>query len=98
MNYSLHLKHQQQGTAQAHAEILRLAQTQRATLAASFGDLLGDGGPPEETADQMIQAIREWRDGPSTAVSTGKLTLDKGKNVYGNYRRTISRAGDDAAE
>jgi hypothetical protein len=67
MNYSLHPKHQQPGTAQAHAEILRLAQTQQAAPAASFGDLLGDGGPPDETADQMIQAIREWRDGPSTS-------------------------------
>jgi hypothetical protein len=65
MNYSLHPKQQQQGTAQARAEILRLVQRQRATLAISFGDLVGDGGPPDETADQMIQAIREWRDGPS---------------------------------
>ncbi len=65
MTYSLHLKHQQQAIAQARAEILRLAQSQRDTLATSFGDLLGDGGPPDETADEMIQAIREWRDVPS---------------------------------
>jgi hypothetical protein len=65
MNYSLHLKHQRQATAQARAETLRLAQGQRDTLATSFGDLLGDGGPPDETADEMIQAIREWRDAPS---------------------------------
>ena len=71
MNYSLHPNHQQPGTAQAHAEILRLAQTQRATLATSFGDLLGDGGPPDETADQMIQAIRELRDSPSTRSLDG---------------------------
>ncbi len=45
MTYSLHLKHQQQATAQARAERLRLAQSQRDTLATSFGDLLGDGGP-----------------------------------------------------
>ncbi len=65
MNYSLHLKRQQPATAQARAEILRLAQSQRDTLATSFGDLLGDGGPPNETADEMIRAIREWRDAPS---------------------------------
>lgn len=65
MTYSLHLKHQEHATAQARAEILRLAQSQRDTLATSFGDLLGNGGPPDETADEMIQAIREWRDAPS---------------------------------
>ena len=59
------VNHQEQATAQARAEILRLAQSQRDTLATSFGDLLGDGGPPDETADEMIQAIREWRDTPS---------------------------------
>ena len=31
-------------------------------LATDFGGLLGDGGPSDETADEMIQAIREWRD------------------------------------
>jgi len=59
------VKHQEQATAQARAELLRLSQSQRDTLATSFGDLLGDGGPSEETADEMIQAIREWRDTPS---------------------------------
>ena len=39
MIYSLHLKHQQQATAQARAEILRLAQSQGDKLATSFGDL-----------------------------------------------------------
>jgi len=58
-------KNQEQATAQARAEILRLAQTQRATLATSSSDLLGDGGPSNETADEMIRAIREWRDTPS---------------------------------
>jgi len=51
--------------ADARAEILRMAQSQRATLAKSFADLLGDGGPTDETADDMIRAIREWRDTPS---------------------------------
>lgn len=59
------VKHQEQATAQARAEILRLAQGQRDKLATSFGQLPGDGGPPDETVDEMIQAIREWRDAPS---------------------------------
>jgi len=65
MNISRHLKQRQHVTAQARAGILRLTESQRDKLATSFGDLLGDGGPPDETADQMIKAIREWRDGPS---------------------------------
>jgi hypothetical protein len=43
-------------------EILRLAQSQRSNLATKFEDLLGDGGQPDETADEMVRAIREWRD------------------------------------
>lgn len=39
------VKHQEQATAQARAELLRLSQSQRDTLATSFGDLLRDGGP-----------------------------------------------------
>jgi len=50
----------------AREEILRLAESQRANLATKFEDLLGDGGPPDEKADEMIRAIREWRDVPST--------------------------------
>ena len=50
---------------EARAEMLRLAQSRRATLATSFADLLGDGGPGDETADEMIRAIREWRETPS---------------------------------
>jgi biotin synthase-like enzyme len=49
----------------ARAEILRLAQSPRSNLATKFEDLLGDGGPPDETADEMIRAIRDWRDVPS---------------------------------
>ena len=49
----------------AREEILRLAKSQQANLATRFEDLLGDGGPPEEAADDMIRAIREWRDLPS---------------------------------
>ena len=56
----------EEAAAQTRGEILRLAQGQRTTLATSFGDLLGDGGPSDETADEMIQAIREWRDTPSS--------------------------------
>ncbi len=57
-------KRHEQAAAQARAEILRLAQGQRDTLATSFADLLGDGGPSDETADEMIRAIRECRDTP----------------------------------
>jgi hypothetical protein len=45
----------------AREEILRLSESQRSHLATRFDDLLGDGGPPDETADEMIRAIREWR-------------------------------------
>jgi hypothetical protein len=47
------------------AEILRLAQQQESALATTFQELLGNGGPPDETADEMISAIRQWRDTPS---------------------------------
>lgn len=50
----------------AREEILRLAKSQQTNLATKFEDLLGDGGPADETADEMIRAIREWRDLPST--------------------------------
>jgi hypothetical protein len=49
----------------ARAEILRLAESERTTLATGFAGLLGDGGPADETADEMIQTIRKWRDTPS---------------------------------
>lgn len=50
----------------AREEILRLAQSHGSNLATKFEDLLGDGGPPDETADDMARAITEWRDVPST--------------------------------
>ncbi len=31
-------------------------------LAMTFDELLGDGGMADETADDMIRAIRGWRD------------------------------------
>ena len=55
-------KRREEAAAQARAEILRLAQGQRTFLATHFDDLLGDGGPSDETADEMIRAISEWRD------------------------------------
>ena len=55
-------KRREEAAAHARAEILRLAQGQRSALATGFTDLLGDGGPSDETADEMIRAIREWRD------------------------------------
>ena len=54
------------GRDQASAELVRLAERQRTALATTFADLLGDGGPLEETADEMIRGIREWREKPST--------------------------------
>ena len=48
----------------AREEILRAASNQR-SLATTFEDLLGDGGQPNETADEMIRAIREARDFPT---------------------------------
>jgi hypothetical protein len=56
------IKFQHRTTAQARADMFRLAQSQREALATNFSGLLGDGGPSEETADEMIQALREWRD------------------------------------
>ncbi len=68
--------------AQTREAILRLAQGQRDMLAASFADLLGDGEPTDETAEDMIQAIREWRDTRSNNRSRpGKLVFDK-RNEY----------------
>ena len=54
-------RRQEEAAAQARAEILRLVQGQRTVLATDFNSLLGDGGPSDETADEMIRAIREWR-------------------------------------
>lgn len=34
-------------------------------LAASFDELLGSGGSPDESADDIIKAVREWRDFPN---------------------------------
>lgn len=53
-------KHREEAAA-ARAELLRLVEQKRSTLATNFNDLLGNGGPPDETADEMIEAIREWR-------------------------------------
>jgi len=58
-------RRREEAAAHARAEILRLAQGQRTAFATDFTDLLGDGGPADETADEMIRAIREWRDTPS---------------------------------
>lgn len=58
-------KRREQAAAQARAEILRLVLGERTALATDFNDLLGNGEPSDETADEMIRAIREWRDIPS---------------------------------
>lgn len=55
-------KRREEALAYARAEILHLAHNQPTALATGFGALLGDGGPSDETADEMIRAIRKWRD------------------------------------
>ena len=55
-------RRREEAAAHARAEILRLAQGERTALATGFADLLGDGGPSDESADEMNRAIREWRD------------------------------------
>jgi hypothetical protein len=54
----------ERAAGEARAEMLRLAEDQQTSLATSFADLLGDAEPSHETADEMIRAIREWRDTP----------------------------------
>lgn len=56
------MRRREKDAAQTRAELLRLALGERTTVATDFGDLLGDGGPSAETADERIQAIREWRE------------------------------------
>jgi len=43
------------------AELEALARAQGAPLAARFEDLLGDFWPEDETADEFIATLREWR-------------------------------------
>jgi len=54
-------RRREEAAAHARVDIIRLAQGQRTALATGFTDLLGDGGPPDETADEMILPIDEWR-------------------------------------
>lgn len=42
----------------------RLIGEHKGKLAASYDELLGGGGLPGETADDIIKAVREWRDFP----------------------------------
>src|SRR5947209_1458458 len=43
------------------ADLAELAREQGAPLAVRFEDLLGDCWPEDETCDQFIAALREWR-------------------------------------
>ena len=52
-------KRREEAAAHARAEILRLAHGERTALATHCADLLGDGGPAYETADEMIKAIMD---------------------------------------
>ena len=38
------------------------ADIHRVPLAMTFEELLGGNDAPDETADEMIQAVRQWRD------------------------------------
>ena len=49
----------------AYDYLIRGVKGQRTAVATDFADLLGDGGPSDETADEMIRTVREWRDVPS---------------------------------
>lgn len=51
---------------ETRAVLLRLAKERGIEPAETFEDLLGDGGPEDETADDMIRAIYGWRDEEST--------------------------------
>jgi len=42
-----------------------LAEGQDICLAMTFDDLLGDDDATDETADDIIRAVRAWRDVPS---------------------------------
>jgi hypothetical protein len=45
----------------AQTQLLELAKTRGIKPAETFEELLGDGGPEDETADDMIRAIYGWR-------------------------------------
>lgn len=47
--------------ARPRAELESLAQQQGARPVAKFDDLLGDFWPENETADEFIAAVRQWR-------------------------------------
>lgn len=52
---------------ETRAVLLRLAKERGIKPAETFEDLLGDGGPEDETADDMIRAIYGWRDEESNS-------------------------------
>jgi predicted transcriptional regulator len=43
------------------SELVELARQQGAPLAAHFEDLLGDFWPEDESADEFLETLREWR-------------------------------------
>jgi hypothetical protein len=47
--------------AEARSELVNIALRQNIKPAETFDELLGDGGPDDETADDMIRAIDGWR-------------------------------------
>jgi hypothetical protein len=54
----------------APADLEALAADQGAPLAARFEDLLGDFWPEDETADDFITAVREWRREGASGLTT----------------------------
>src|SRR5204862_165493 len=46
------------------AELEELARRQGAPVLARFEDLLGDFWPDEESADEFLASLREWREDP----------------------------------
>ncbi len=49
----------------AYDYLIRGVKGQRTAVATDLADLPGDGGPSDETADEMIRTVRKWRDVPS---------------------------------
>jgi hypothetical protein len=56
-------------SAEARAELLRLAEAQGVSPVTDFDELLGDPAPEDEGSDdvdEFLRWLREWRDTPST--------------------------------
>jgi hypothetical protein len=54
-----------------------LAAQQGVLAVSSFDDLLGDFWPEDESADQFIAAVREWRHGGKAVPLRGQPCSDE---------------------